>query len=209
MNIGKENVLIILTSDQGISSSPDYLEKSKIPGGYFDPKKAMMLLGSYLNAIYGQGAWITAYHEKQIYLNRRLIEDSNQKLADFQQKVADFMLEFSGVANSTTAHTLQTANFANGIMIKFQNSFNQRRSGDVIINLEPGWVERNGTISSGNSAYDYDTHVPLIWYGWKMKRKSILSPINMNDIAPTLSTLLGTTWPNGSLGTPIKEIVEL
>lgn len=208
MNIGKENVLVILTSDQGIASSPDYLEKSKIPGGYFDPKKAMILLGSYLNASYGQGAWITAYHEKQIFLNRRLIEDSNLKLADFQQKVADFMLEFSGVANSTTAHTLQTANFANGIMVKFQNSFNQRRSGDVIINLEPGWVERNGSVSSGNSAYDYDTHVPLIWYGWKMKRKSILSPVNMNDVAPTLSTLLGTTWPNGSMGTPIKEIVE-
>lgn len=208
MNIGKENVLVILTSDQGIASSPDYLEKSKIPGGYFDPKKAMILLGSYLNASYGQGAWITAYHEKQIFLNRRLIEDSNIKLEDFQQKVADFMLEFSGVANSTTAHTLQTANFANGIMVKFQNSFNQRRSGDVIINLEPGWVERNGSVSSGNSAYDYDTHVPLIWYGWKMKRKSILSPVNMNDVAPTLSTLLGTTWPNGSMGTPIKEIVE-
>lgn len=207
-NIGKENVLVILTSDQGIASSPDYLEKSRIPGGYFDPKKAMILLGSYLNASYGQGAWITAYHEKQIFLNRRLIEDSNIKLEDFQQKVADFMLEFSGVANSTTAHTLQTANFANGIMVKFQNSFNQRRSGDVIINLEPGWVERNGSVSSGNSAYDYDTHVPLIWYGWKMKRKSILSPVNMNDVAPTLSTLLGTTWPNGSMGTPIKEIVE-
>ncbi len=208
LNIGKENVLVILTSDQGIASSPEYLEKSKIPGGYFDPKKAMILLGSYLNAIYGQGAWVTAYHEKQIYLNRKLIEDSNLKLADFQQKVADFMLEFSGVANSSTAHTLQTANFSNGILIKFQNSFNQRRSGDVIINLEPGWVERNGTISSGNSAYDYDTHVPLIWYGWKIKRKSILSPININDITPTLSTLLGITWPNGSMGTPIKEIIE-
>lgn len=208
LNVGKENVLIVLTSDQGISSSPEFLEKSKIPGGYFDPKKSMALLGSYLNALYGQGSWITAYHEKQIYLNRKLIEDSNLKLEDFEQKVADFMLEFSGVANSITAHTLQTATFANGIMIKFQNSFNQRRSGDVIINLEPGWVERNGSVSSGNSAYDYDTHVPLIWYGWKVKRKSILSPVNMNDIAPTLSTLLGVTWPNGSMGSPIKEIVE-
>jgi len=104
--VGKENCLIILTSDQGVASTPDYLEKSKIPGGYFDPKKAMILLGSYLNALYGQGNWITGYHDKQIYLNRKLIEDSNLNLADFQQKVADFMLEFSGVSNSTTAHNL-------------------------------------------------------------------------------------------------------
>lgn len=206
--VGKENCLFVLTSDQGVASTPDYLEKSKIPGSYFDPKKAMILLGSYLNALYGQGNWITGYHDKQIYLNRKLIEDSNLNLADFQQKVADFMLEFSGVANSSTAHNLQNGNFANGIMVKFQNSYNQRRSGDVIINLEPGWVERNGNITSANSPYDYDSHVPLIFYGWKAKRKSVLTPVYINDIAPTLSILLGITWPNGATGTPIKEMLE-
>lgn len=207
-SVGRENVLVVLTSDQGIASTPAYLEKSKIPGGYFDPKKAMALLGSYLKAIYGQGNWVTAYYEKQIYLNRRLIEDSNLKLADFQQKIADFMLEFSGVSNTITGSTLQSSNFTTGIFEKFQNSYNQRRSGDVIINLEPGWVESNGGITSGNSAYSYDVHVPLIWYGWKIKRRSILSPVNMTDISPTLSTLIGITWPNGATGNPIKELIE-
>ncbi len=206
--IGKENVLVILTSDQGVASSPVHLEKSKIPGGYFEPKKAMALLGSYLNAIYGQGSWVTAYYEKQIYLNHRLIEDSNIKLADIQQKIADFMLEFSGVANTATGYALQNSNFTEGIFDKFQNSYNQRRSGDVIINLEPGWVESNGHVTSGNSSYSYDVHVPLIWYGWKVKRRSILAPVNLIDIAPTLSTLMGITWPNGATGNPIKELIE-
>ncbi|HPS05672.1 MAG TPA: alkaline phosphatase family protein, partial [Tenuifilaceae bacterium] len=69
-------------------------------------------------------------------------------------------------------------------------------------------VERNGSITSGNSAYDYDTHVPLIWYGWKVKRRVITSPVNIYDIAPTLSSLLGITWPNGSMGSPVRELVE-
>jgi len=206
--IGRENVLVVLTSDQGISSTPAYLEKSKIPGGYFDPNKAMALLGSYLKAIYGQGNWVTAYYEKQIYLNHRIIEDSNLKLAEVQQKIADFMLEFSGVANAITSSTLQNSNFTSGIFEKFQNSYNQRRSGDIILNLEPGWVESNGSVTSGNSAYSYDVHVPLIWYGWKVKRRSILSPVNMTDISPTLSTLLGITWPNGATGNPIRELIE-
>lgn len=206
--IGRENVLVVLTSDQGIASTPAYLEKSKIPGGYFDPNKAMALLGSYLKAIYGQGNWVTGYYEKQIYLNRRIIEDSNLKLADVQQKIADFMLEFSGVANAITSSTLQSSNFTSGIFEKFQNSYNPRRSGDIIINLEPGWVESNGTVTSGNSAYSYDVHVPLIWYGWKIKRRSILSPIDMTDVSPTLSTMLGITWPNGATGTPIRELIE-
>jgi len=206
--IGRENVLVVLTSDQGIASTPEHLEKSKIPGGYFEPKRSMALLGSYLKAIYGQGNWVTAYHEKQIYLNHRLIEDSNLKLAEVQQKIADFMLEFSGVSNTITGSILQTSNFTSGIFEKFQNSYNQRRSGDIIINLEPGWVESNGTVTSGNSSYSYDVHVPLIWYGWKVKRRSILTPVNLTDIAPTLSTLLGITWPNGATGNPIKELIE-
>jgi predicted AlkP superfamily pyrophosphatase or phosphodiesterase len=206
--IGKENVLVVLTSDQGIGSTPAHLEKSRIPGGYFDPKKAMALLGSYLNALYGEGQWVTAYYEKQIYLNHRLIQDSNVKLEEMQQRIADFMIEFSGVANAASAHTILSSNFTKGIFEKFQNSYNQRRSGDVIINLEPGWVERNGSITTANSAYNYDTHVPLIWYGWKIKRKAILTPVSMTDIAPTLSTLLGITWPNGATGNPIRELIE-
>ena len=206
--VGRENVLVVLTSDQGIASTPTYLEKSKIPSGYFDPKKAMALLGSYLRAVYGQGNWVIAYHEKQIYLNRRLIDDSNLKLAEFQQKIADFMLEFSGVSNAITGSTLQSSNFTTGIFEKFQNSYNQRRSGDIIINLEPGWVESNSGVTSSNSAYSYDVHVPLIWYGWKVKRRSILSPVSMTDVSPTLSTLIGITWPNGATGNPIKELIE-
>lgn len=209
LTVGKENALIILTSDQGIASTPDFLTKSKIPGGYFNTLLASTLLNSYLGAIYGQGKWVVSYSEKQIYLNRRLIENSNLNMRDFQQKVADFMVEFSGVSNSTTAYTLQTTNFNSGVMMKFQNSFNQRRSGDVIINLEPGWVEEDKGVSSANSPYDYDTHVPLIMYGWKTKRKTILTPIDMIDIAPTLSTLMGITWPNGAMGSPIREIVEI
>jgi predicted AlkP superfamily pyrophosphatase or phosphodiesterase len=207
--VGRHNYLLLLTSDQGVASTPEHLEKSKVPGGYFEPLQATMLLGSYLNVVYGTGNWVLGYHEKQIYLNRRLIEDSNLSLRDFQDRVVYFILQFTGVANAATSYTLQSSNFTTGVFEKFQNSFNQRRSGDIIINLEPGWVERNGgNVTSGNSPYSYDAHVPLIWYGWKMKRRQILSPVNMSDIAPTISTLIGISWPNGATGTPIREIIE-
>lgn len=208
-SVGTDNLLLILTSDRGIGSLPEYLEQQKIPAGYFDPYKATILLGSYLNATYGSGEWITGYHQKQLYLNHRLIEEKKLNLSEVQQKVADFILEFNGVANSITASALQSGNFSKGIFEKFRNSYNARRSGDVIINLEPGWVERNGTKTSGNSPYDYDTHVPLILYGWKIGRRVIYREVHLNDLAPTLSTLIGITWPNGSMGTPIRELIKL
>ena len=83
-NIGKQNVLVVLTSDNGVANAPKYISQGKIPSGSFEPNRNLMLLKIYLNATFGRGEWVKSYHQKQIYLNRTLIEDSNLKLQDVQ-----------------------------------------------------------------------------------------------------------------------------
>ncbi len=203
---GKRNVLVYLTSDHGTSYNPEELKEQNIPAGEFNSDRAVMLLGTYMNAIYDKGKWISGYHNKQIYLNRTLIEDSNLKLSEVQDVVAQFMIQFTGVANAITATTLDQSHFNEGVFAYMQNSYNQKRSGDVIINLEPGWIEKGDYLSSANSANKYDTHVPLIWYGWKIKRAKISRTILIEDIAPTISNLLNIPFPNGSTGNVITEL---
>ncbi|MBN1143629.1 MAG: alkaline phosphatase family protein [Bacteroidales bacterium] len=206
--VGKENVLVYLTSDHGVAQIPSYLSDNKIPAGYFNKNGALSLLMSALNNTYGRGEWIRAYHAQQIYLNHTLIEDSKLSLTQMQDYIAQFMLQFSGVANTVTSHTLQTANFTEGVYRKIQNSYNQKRSGDVIINLKAGWVEKSDVSTGGTSSYSYDSRVPLIWYGWKVGRGSITRQVDIIDIAPTISTLLNITFPNSCTGTPIFELVQ-
>ncbi len=207
-NFGKENVLIFLTTDHGVAQVPTYLNDKKIPVGYFNHYGAMSLLNSALNNVYGKGKWIKAYHSQQIYLNRILIEDSRLSLEEFQNFVAQFMLQFSGVSNTITSSTLQTNNFTSGIFQKIQNGYNQKNSGDVIINLMPGWVEKSDGSTNHNSSYAYDSRIPLIWYGWKIGRGTISRPIDIIDIAPTISYMLNIPYPNASTGQPIIELVE-
>jgi predicted AlkP superfamily pyrophosphatase or phosphodiesterase len=207
-SVGKENVLIVLTSDHGCDYSPKYLEESKLPVGYFSGGSAVALLRSYLNAVYGKGNWIKTYNSQQIYLNRNEIENSKLSLGDFQEKVAQFLIQFAGVQNALTSTVLQSTNFSNGISEKMQNSFNQERSGDILINLVPGWMEKDGDKTASYSAYNYDTHVPLIWYGWKMGRSSIYRPVDISDIAPTIATFLNIPFPNACSGKPIYELVK-
>jgi arylsulfatase A-like enzyme len=76
----------------------------------------------------------------------------------------------------------------------------------VVINLEPGWIEDGPFFTGANSANRYDTHVPLIWYGWKIKRGQITRHVNLTDIAPTLSHFLDIPFPNGCTGTIITEL---
>lgn len=206
--IGKKNVLIVLTADHGVARIPQYMRESKIPSGYFNHNQAMSLLKSYLNVFYGNGDWVSAYSQQQIFLNHTLLEDSNIDLEEMQTRIARFMIQFTGVANTITAATLQTTHFTDGIFHKIQNSYHQKRSGDVILNLEPGWVEENDNSTGHNSAYPYDTHVPLIWYGWKISRASLLRPVSMTDIAPTLSYFLGISWPTASTGETIMELIR-
>lgn len=206
--LGKQNVMVFLTSDHGVAQNPDYLADKGFPVGYFSQNSALSLLKSYLNAVYGRGDWVKMYYAQQLYLNRDLIEDSKYNLADVQQKVAQFMLQMTGVANTITATTLQNAYFPDGVFSKIQRSFNQKRSGDVLINLDPGWIEKNGTTTTHNSAYSYDTHVPLVWYGWKVKRSTIFEPVDMVDIAPTISYFLNIASPNATVGKPIIGLVS-
>jgi hypothetical protein len=165
----------------------------------------MSLLNSYLNNIYGKGDWVKEYHAQQIYLNRALIESADLNLTSVQENIADLMLQFHGIQNTITANSLKTTDYSHGIFQKIQNSYNQKRSGDVIIHLKNGWIEKQGrnVVSFGT-----DTRVPIIWYGWKIKRKAIVQPIDLTDIAPTISVLLDISFPNASTGIPIEDIIQ-
>jgi predicted AlkP superfamily pyrophosphatase or phosphodiesterase len=205
--IGKQNVLIFFTSDHGAAANAEYLATTRIPVGYFSQTSSVSLLKTYLNAVYGKGDWIKHYHAQQVYLNRDLIEESKISLTDIQNKTAQFLLQFTGVSNTVTATTLQNSYFSDGVFAKMQKGFNQKRSGDVIINLDPGWAEKNGSAATHNSSYSYDTHVPLIWYGWKVKRGNVLDKIDMVDVAPTISYFLEIASPNASSGQPIQGVI--
>jgi predicted AlkP superfamily pyrophosphatase or phosphodiesterase len=205
--VGIQNTLVILTSDHGLAYTPAYLSSRKIPSGDFNPYSSLSLLGSYLNAVYGKGDWIRFYYGQQIYLNHELIETSGISYQDIQERTAQFLIQFEGVSNAVTSYTLQTSNFSDGIFQKMQNGYHQKRSGDVIINLAPGWIEKiNG--DSYHSSYLGDNHVPLIWYGWKIKRSVLTRPVKMIDIAPTISYFLDIARPNVSTGNIILELVN-
>jgi len=203
--IGMKNILIYLTADNAMADDPAFLTDQGLPVGYFNYNSAMSLLGTYLNLIYGKGDWIKFYYSQQIYLNRDLIENSKLSLVDFQNTVAAFMIQFEGVSNTLTSTNLMTNNYTRGFFEKIQKSYSQKRSGDILLHLSPGWTEK-GMEKQYASSFRYDTHVPLIWYGWKIKRTSILRPISVTDIMPTIAVFLDIPRSGSLEGELIEEL---
>jgi predicted AlkP superfamily pyrophosphatase or phosphodiesterase len=205
--LGKKNILVYFTAAHGVSEIPAVLQARRIPANYFNQNQALQLLRSYLNAVYGEGNWVKGYSEKQIYLNRTLIEDARIQLEDIQKKVARFLTQFTGVSSAYPYSAFEANDYGNGHLKRIVNNFSPQRSGDVIVTLNPGWVEKEeGHLTNHNSPYQYDSHVPLIWYGWTVNRATVMRNVNMTDIAPTLSSLCKVPYPNACSGEPMSEL---
>ena len=206
--LGLENVLIYLTAENAQAVDPRYLAKYRLPSGFFNYRTSVSLLRSYLNAIYGQGDWVTFYHAHQIFLNHQLIEDSGLRLEEVQNRVARFMVQMGGVSNAVQAYVLQSNDFTDGILHRIQNSYYQKRSGDVIIYLTPGWVERSNLTDDSFTEFKYAPHVPLMFYGWKIKRTTIPYRVSPTDIATTLASMLEISMPDNVSGTVIQDLTR-
>ncbi|MCK9256067.1 MAG: alkaline phosphatase family protein [Bacteroidales bacterium] len=204
--VGKNNILIYLSSNHGVSENPDYLVDNKMPAGIFKQHYILSLLRSYLKALYGEGDWVLDYKNNQIYLNKTLIEDSQISLKEFQEKVIAFIINSSGISNAISSNQFQNIIFSQGMPKRMQNSYNQKRSGDIMISLKAGWIEDIPFVCDHNSGYKYDTNVPLIWYGWKVKKQNIYNYVNITSIAPTISKILNTPAPPASTGEVLNSV---
>ncbi len=86
-------------------------------------------------------------------------------------------------------------------------SFHRERSGDVEVLLEPYWMSASSGTTHG-AAYSYDTHIPLMVMGPGIRPGRHDRTVVLNDLAPTLATLLGIETPSGASGQALAEILE-
>jgi arylsulfatase A-like enzyme len=84
-------------------------------------------------------------------------------------------------------------------------SFNRDSSGDVEVLLEPYWIAQEERGTTHGTPYSYDTHIPLILMGPGIRAGRYDAMVVLNDLAPTLATLLGVETPSGSSGRALAE----
>lgn len=208
-NVGKGEYLVFFTADHGAVHVPSYLQKLKIPSGYWNPGNMVDEVKEKLNSIYGSGDWVKNYSNDQFFLNKELIEKQNISLSEMENLIAEIAQQTEGVYRAITGYNLSHQEFTKGVLGKIQNGYNRNRSGEVIVITEPGWLQystRTGT--SHGKPFPYDTHVPLIFYGWHVPQGKSYIETNIKDIAPTLAAMLRIQMPNGCTGKVIVEVME-
>ncbi len=88
---------------------------------------------------------------------------------------------------------------------RVMKSYSEQRGADLCVLLEPYYLTVSGSTNHG-SAFGYDTHVPLIFMGAGIKAGRFHGSVAINDVAPTLVTLVGVEIPSGAEGRILHEM---
>lgn len=201
-----QQLLIVLTSDHGTSPS---FNATAEPRERFNVRQAEVITNAFIGSLYGNGDWVLGCIDRSIYLNHNLIMDKGLTLEKIQNDVATFVMQLRGVSHAVTAESMRGSYFGSGYGRMIQNGFYPRRSGDVVLNLMPEWIEERDQVRSmSGSMYRYDRQVPLIIYGAGCKPQQRQDKIDLTSLAATEACLLGITAPSAAEGDQITIIYE-
>ncbi len=205
--IGMENVLIFLTVDHGVADIPMYVESNT---GYYSGKTIQEALNAALRQELGVDSLIRDISNEQVFLDGERLKvhqlDPQQILAITK---ANLPAE-QGIYDIMLASDLGQCGWIDVLCTLVKNGYHPQRSGDMLLVMQPGWISdysRDGGTTHG-SPFSYDTHVPMMWMGWKIPRGITYERTEIPDIAPTLALLLGTSFPNGTTRTLMVPLLE-
>ncbi len=207
-NVGKDEYTVFLTADHGAIEVPAYLKKQRIPAGYVDYETTRTRFSDFLKYKYGAEDIIKNFSNLQFFLDHKIIKNLDLELKEVQESIALEFLSYDYVDRVYTGYQMWQNDYTSGIPYILQNGYNQKRSGDVLLVLKPGVISYPITGSTHGSPQIYDTHSPLLFYGKGIKKGNTVLRTEIPDIAPTISALLGISFPSGTTGQPIAEVLE-
>jgi len=143
--------------------------------------------------------------EKYLYPFLYLDSGGFRDAEEIRKAAGRAALEHPAVTDYLTAEGASSAE--NEWQRRFRNSFHPKRSGDVMLSYQPGYVEdfgQNRGISYG-SLYNYDIRVPLCFYGPQFRSGIFDQTVEAVDVAPTLARILGVAAPSSSMGRVLAE----
>ncbi|WP_435413053.1 alkaline phosphatase PafA [Psychroserpens mesophilus] len=210
--VGTGEYTVFLTSDHGAPHVPAYLKDSKIPSGLFDLNAMLNDVNVYLFDSYKVSDLALSRINNQIFLDHQKIEAHEIDLQELKTKVSRKLLSYKLISNVYITSEINLFPESSGYQeMMLYNGHHQKRSGDILFTFTPevfkdtNW---NRTGTDHHSGFNYDTHVPLLFFGKGIKQGQTLQRTYITDIAPTISALLGISFPNASIGEPLEFVID-
>ncbi len=205
--VGKGNYLLFLTADHAAAHNFTFLQDHKIPGAEWYRKERRTELNKQLAVLFGHDKLVETIMNYQVFLNQKAMTDNNIDSEKVKAAIISILKKDPGVAYVADQEKALTSSIPEPIRSRMVNGYNHERSGEIQIILKPGWYSNGSPTGTQHAVWcPYDSHIPLLFMGWRIPQGKSNRPTRITDIAPTVTSLLNVQRPNGAIGEPLPEV---
>lgn len=203
--VGKGNYMVFLTADHGGAHSEGFMAANKMPTGF--AQKAP--LNQYLQSKFGVAKLVLGTENDAVSFDNNLIVSKELDKEKIKAETIYFLEQQPQILYAVDEAKAAEAPVPQPIRDMIVNGYNRQRTGDVKFILQSGFLPGSYTTGTTHGLWNpYDTHIPLLFYGWKIPHGESNATVHMTDIAPTVAALLHIQMPSGCIGTPIIAITD-
>ena len=191
-HVGLDRTLIALSADHGVCPVPEFQQAHSLPGRRADAEDTACWqnqLSEISTRLGVEADWLLS----DFYLDYDLIEQMGLDPARVEKVAAEVLEECPVIRRIWTRTELLTES-DDPFHRLFSNSFDPKRSADLMLQLEEYQVTTTLGTSHG-SPYRYDTHVPILFLQPGVAPKRVEGRVRTIDMAPTLAEILGLEIP--------------
>jgi len=204
--IGLANVWIALSADHGVSSLPDAVKKLRIPAANLDSKKLEAQLNSAVTTKFsaGHAAAYVKLDYPMAWLDQDAFAAAHVREHDAEVAVGEAMKQ-AGLRAYYTKSQLADGEVPNTPLgRKYVNSYSPEGSW-FVMGVSDIYAVGSSKGTDHASPYNYDTHVPLVFYGLPFQPAIYRTNSEPVDLAATLASLLGVNAPTHAIGRVLTE----
>jgi len=218
--VGLANTVIVLSADHGAAEIPAYLSGFGIDAKYFkpdglDPKMLEKQPGiEFVKKKFGiDKQLIQSFFQPYVYLNHDVLREKGLNQAEVERAVAVELEKLDGIWLASPSSAIAEGSLPDTALNQaILRNYKPKRSGDIYIVFKPGWFindfDGQTVAAVHGSPWRYDQFVPVIFVGPGVVPQRVFREIETVDVAPTLSAILGITYPSGSVGRPLVEVLQ-
>lgn len=207
-SVGKGQYTVFLTADHAVAHVPGFMKENKLPGGTLDDAGLTREMNAKLKEAFGIDKTIVSTSNYQVYLNHPRMDSAKVDENAVKKWIIQYVKKNDAIANAFATADIMSVPVNSTMRNMMANGYNPRRSGDIQLVLKPGYIEGGATGTTHGLWYPYDAHIPLLFYGWGIKKGKLNRETYMTDIASTLAALLHIQMPSGAVGKVIEDVLK-
>jgi predicted AlkP superfamily pyrophosphatase or phosphodiesterase len=201
-------VAIVLTSDHGVGTIPELAARTvRPPPQRVNLSQPMANLRSRLAAL-GLDAGVVTIVYRTVKVDRAALSKTNVSIAAVLDTFAREISQVPGVVRVDRFRDLLDADtLTQATARRWSHQFPKADDVELVITLTPFSIFP-GIPATHGSAYDYDTHVPLIFFGAAFRAGRYPNFIRTVDLAPTLARIVGVTPSEKLDGVVLEQAIR-